>query len=104
MEKGGDALSWINPQAFANRALEMSVAAFDEVASHRGPVFFDRSFVDAVSFIEHLTGTFSPDLARLTPNRRYAQTIFLVPPWFEIFATNNERQGDYDGAVAEYER
>lgn len=104
LEKGGDALPWINPRAFAERALEMSVAAFDEVASHHGPTFFDRSFIDAISFVEHLEGSLPDELAQLVQDRRYSQKVFLVPPWPEIFVTDDERQGGYDAAVAEYER
>lgn len=104
LEKGGDALPWINPQAFADRAIEMSVGAFDEVASHHAPVFFDRSFIDAVSFVVHLTGALSPDLTQLVQKRRYAPTVFLVPPWPEIFVTDAERKTSYEDAVAEYER
>lgn len=104
LETGGDALPWINPQAFVDRAIEMSVAAFDEVASHRGPVFFDRSFIDAVSFAVHQTGELSSDFTQLVHQRRYAPTVFLVPPWPEIFANDAERQTSYEDAVAEYER
>jgi len=104
LEKGGDALPWTNPQAFADRAIEMSVAAFDEVASHHAPVFFDRSFIDAVSFITHRMGKLSPDLTQLVQQKRYAPTVFLVPPWPEIFVTDAERKTSYEDAVAEYER
>ncbi|MBL4863601.1 MAG: AAA family ATPase [Rhodobiaceae bacterium] len=104
LEKGGDALPWINPQAFADRAIEMSVGAFDEVASHRGSVFFDRSFIDAVSSVVHQTGALSPDHTQLVHQRRYAPMVFLVPPWPEIFVTDAERQTGYEEAVAEYER
>jgi len=104
LEKGGEALPWINPQAFVDRAVEMSVAAFDEVASHRGPVFFDRSFIDAVSFAVHQTGELSPEFTQLVHRRRYAPTVFLVPPWPEIFTKDAERQTGYEDAVAEYER
>lgn len=35
---------------------------------------------------------------------RYHQTVFLTPPWPEIYVTDKERQHDLAAAVAEYDR
>ncbi len=103
-EKGGDELPWVHPEAFAEKAIEMSVTAFDEASKLKGPVFYDRSFVDATSYIAHLKGELTPGHEHLLNTRRYALTVFLVPPWPEIFKNDEERQVSFASAVGEYER
>ncbi len=82
----------------------MSVATFDDAASANGPVFFDRSFIDAISFVSHVNGHLRPEHQSLIDTRRYADQVFLTPPWPEIFQNDAERQTSFDGAVEEYER
>ncbi len=100
---GGTALPWVDPEAFATKAIEMSVAAFDAAESAHGPVFYDRSFIDAISYVSHLRGELSPENRRLIDTRRYADQVFLTPPWPEIFKNDSERQTSFDSAAAEYE-
>ncbi len=101
---GGDALPWVDPVAFAEKAIEKSVAAFDEAADTTGPCFFDRSFIDAISYLAHFEGRVRPEHERLLHERRYASTVFLVPPWREIFQNDAERQTSFEKAVEEYKR
>lgn len=101
---GGDALPWINPQGFADRAIKMSLDAFDAASQHDGPVFFDRSFIDAISYMTHINGALSPEHEELAREKRYEGTVFLVPPWPEIFVNDEERKLGFDVAVEEYER
>jgi len=103
-KKGGDALPWVNPEAFATRAIKMSIASFDVVVQHEGATFLDRSLVDAISFLKHLSGAISQEHAGLLREKRYAKTVFLTPPWPEIFEYDAERQIGFDAAVEEYER
>jgi len=102
--RGEKALPWVNPAAFAAKAIKMSVLAFDDAASASGPVFYDRSFIDAISYVSHLKGELSPEHRHLIDRKRYAGNVFLTPPWPEIFQNDAERQTSFDNAVEEYER
>lgn len=101
---GGNALPWVDPEAFAAKAIEMSAAAFDAAAEMSGPVFYDRSFIDAISYASHPNGDVSPEHRHLIETKRYAEQVFLTPPWQEIFKNDAERQTSFDRAVEEYER
>jgi predicted ATPase len=101
---GGSALPWVDPEAFALKAIEISVGAFDQAALLDGPVFYDRSFIDAISFVSYISGHLRPDHQSLIDTRRYAGLVFLTPPWPEIFQNDAERQTSFDKAVEEYER
>ncbi|MEQ9144625.1 MAG: AAA family ATPase [Parvibaculaceae bacterium] len=104
LANGEDTLPWENPEAFATRAIELSVAAFDAAAGEEGLVFYDRSFIDAVSYLEHSCGHVDAMHQALIEERRFERTVFLAPPWAEIFVNDAERQGAFDQAVKEFHR
>ncbi|WP_196260670.1 AAA family ATPase [Pelagibacterium limicola] len=103
LQGSGAALPWVNAEAFAHRAVEMALAdragVTDEAAQW---VFFDRSLIDAAAALEHVTG--GPVLSDIGRTHRYHRTVFLTPPWPELFATDRERRHGFESAVEEYER
>jgi len=98
----GAALPWVDMAAFARRAIEMAMADHRAASEHLGWTFFDRGLIDAAAALQHLTG--EPVLATLSVAYRYHQTVFLTPPWPEIYITDPERRHGFDEAVAEYDR
>ena len=98
LRAGTSALPWIDMTAFARRVMEVSDA--DLRSATAGLVFFDRGLVDAAAALAHATGEpMSPDLAG-----RFDATVFLAPPWPDIYVTDAERRHGFDEAVAKYER
>lgn len=98
----GRALPWIDMAAFARRAVAMALEDRMRAKAHAGPVFFDRGLIDAAVALESAGGG-SPDRAMVDANR-YCRTVFLTPPWPEIYVSDPERRHGFDAAVAEYER
>ncbi len=99
--RGGEALPWRDMEAFLRRALALAIEDFEAAGTLPGPVFFDRGIIDALSGLQHLTGGAPEDAAR---RYRYAETVFLAPPWPEIYETDSARKHGLDEAVAEYDR
>src|SRR5215470_15972169 len=98
----GTALPWVDPLAFARRAVALALADRAEARRLRGWVFFDRGLIDASVALQHWSG--EPALARVRRSHRYHQRVFLAPPWPEIYVTDRERHHGFDAAVAEYQR
>jgi predicted ATPase len=99
---GGRALPWIDPVAFARRAIEVSLAD-RAIADASAPwVFFDRGLIDAAAALEHLTGESVVESLGLA--YRYNKRVFLSPPWPEIYTLDHERRHGLIEAVAEYNR
>lgn len=100
---GGDGLPWVNPLRFRDLIFEKSVAAFHAHESLKGPVIFDRSFIEAVACSFGLG--VEPPAAHLkaTQKLRFNHTVFVTPPWEEIFTNDKERQTTFERACAEYE-
>jgi predicted ATPase len=102
LQAGDGALPWLDPEAFARRAVETALADRAAAAGRPGWVFFDRGLVDAAAALQAATG--EPALERLGRARRYHPTVFLAPPWPEIYVEDPERRHGFDAAVAEHRR
>ena len=97
----GAALPWVDPIAFARRAIAMALA--DRAAAPaEGWVFFDRGLIDAAVALRHLTG--DAVVEALGRAHRYNTRVFLAPPWPEIHVVDAARRHGLDEAVAEYDR
>ena len=91
------ALPWVDPAAFARRAIAMSVA---DHAAARGLTFFDRGVVDAAVALKATTGE---SAAALVARYRYDR-VFLAPPWPDIYAMDDDRRHSLAKALADYGR
>ena len=102
LARGGSALPWRDLAAFLRGAFALARADWDAAAHLSGPVFFDRGLIDAASALADIAG----DGQFLTACRARPchKTIFLAPPWPEIYATDPGRHHGLDDAIAEYER
>jgi predicted ATPase len=102
LKSDGSALPLADGAAFARRALALALSDLRSATALDGWVFFDRSWIDAASALEHLTG--EPVLTRLARVHRYHRRVFLTPPWPEIYVTDAERHHDFAMAAREYWR
>jgi predicted ATPase len=75
---GGTSLPWLNMEAFARRAIEVSLANLGMASINEGWVFFDRGLVDAAAALEHATS--EPTIARLCKEYRYHVNVFSYRP------------------------
>jgi predicted ATPase len=100
--RGGTALPWVDAEAFIRRAIEMALEDRRRAEAMHGWVFFDRGLFDAISALTDMTG--EPVLRQLGQKHRYHGTVFLTPPWPEIYETDPERKHGLAQAAAEYVR
>ncbi|WP_354678541.1 AAA family ATPase [Cupriavidus plantarum] len=103
MRINGAALPWVDMVAFLHR---VSTLARDDLRSanmSKQWLFLDRGLVDAASALQHFTGV--PVLDALADEvQHYHPLVFLVPPWPEIYARDQERRHGLTEATAEYLR
>lgn len=98
---GGTDLPFANMAGFARKALGVALGDRTAYACSTGLVFFDRGIVDAAVALRAATGAPLDPRAR---SERYASTVFLTPPWPEIYVADPERLHGFEDAVAEYDR
>lgn len=103
MHLGGDALPWRDAARFVDLAASRTMHLFNATVPSARPVFFDRSLVDLVSFLD-MKGIAVPlHLRRAIDLYRYAPDVFVVPPWPEIYVSDAERPKPFEEACREYE-
>nr|WP_255355327.1 MULTISPECIES: AAA family ATPase [unclassified Phenylobacterium] len=96
---GGDAVPWLDNDAFVARCVERDIAIFDALACETGRVFFDRGIIDSYGANGALP---SPRVVEAVRTRRYNPRVFVFPPWREIYATDAERRQDWVEAEATF--
>jgi predicted ATPase len=98
----GAALPWVDMEAFAHRAIAVARSDLVKAESEPGLVFFDRSLIDAAVALQSATGV--PLRETVGEKMHYAKTVFLAPPWTEIFAQDEDRRHGLNAAIEEFER
>lgn len=100
---GGNALPWADRQAFAELMLSWELRSWHEAQSCEEQVIFDRGVPDVTGYLE-LCGLPVPSQARKAADLfRYNATVFIAPPWPEIFAQDAERRQSLAEAEATHE-
>ena len=100
---GGDALPTGNVAQFLELTVSREIYNLISAARGAGIAFFDRGIVDQISGLEHRNLPIPDHLAAAAARFRYRETVFMVPPWPELFATDNERRHSFEYAAASYE-
>ena len=98
----GAALPWVNLEAFARRAIALSLADRARVAGSGRWVFFDRGLIDAAAALDHAAGV--PIAETLCGHPQFHPKVFLTPPWPEIYRTDGERRHALAEGIDEYDR
>jgi len=103
MHLGGDALPWTDAAKFVELAASRTLHVFNTTEPGARPVFFDRSLVDLASYLRLKKHPVPAYLRRAIERYRYAETVFVTPPWREIYVDEAERSKSFDEACREYE-
>lgn len=99
---GGDGLPWKNPTKFAELCVSRAMYFYNLAIGLDQPVFFDRSVIDNISGIERLGLAMPVYFPQALVQYRYANRVFMVPPWREIFVQDAERQHSFADAEQEF--
>jgi predicted ATPase len=92
-------LPWHNAALFNATCMQMAIV------DHRlatGLTFFDRSLLDAACAFAR-RGVLPADVALAIQTCRYHPTVYLTPPWPEIYQQDVTRRHGFAEAVAEYD-
>ncbi|MDH6232512.1 putative ATPase [Mesorhizobium soli] len=103
MAISGPALPWKDPALFGELMLVWEMRSHEAARDETGPVFFDRGVPDVIGYLR-LTGLpVPPHAEEAAKSFRYNRTVFILPPWPEIFRQDSERRQDLAEAERTYE-
>ena len=103
----GDALPWKDKQRYQEMMFERSLDSFQYAAkkvARQAPLFFDRGFLDAICYAQLIQSEISEQMENYADNWRYNKSVFILPPWREIYETDNERKQDWNEVVLTFEK
>lgn len=96
-ETEGDILPWKNPRLFQQTILNKRKAFFESVPDET-IAFADRAIPDQLAFARY-RGFGTPDvLWEAAKNYRYSETVFITPPWPEIYQNDTIRTESFSEA------
>lgn len=77
---------------YAELMLDRDMQAHDGMRYETGPVFFDRGVPELIGYLEMMGHAVPAHFERAAALFRYNPTVFLAPPWPDIYAHDAERK------------
>jgi predicted ATPase len=100
---GGRALPWADRLLFAELMLSWDIRSYRLAEEHQATVFFDRGIPDVLGYLSLSDIPVPGHMNKAAALFPYNRTVFIAPPWKEIFHQDRERKQDFDEAVRTYE-
>jgi predicted ATPase len=98
--KGSNCLPWIDLSCFAGQAFGRMVDAW-HAAAEEDLTFFDRGIPDIIAYLR-IAGLPVAEKMQQALQYPYAGTIFLLPPWEQIYVRDPARWQTFEEAATIY--
>lgn len=97
-KKGIDQLFLSDPVLFSQHLLEGRLKQHQEVGHFKKTIlFYDRGLPDITAYMD-FTNVSYPESFHITCNKHRYDTVFILPPWKDIYTQDNERYETYEEA------
>lgn len=102
-KKGIDQLFLKDPILFSDLLLSGRKEQFEKaIGLEAATVFFDRGIPDVFAYMNYLTISYPPIFLEMSEKFRYDR-VFMMPPWKEIYETDNERYESFEACLEIHE-
>ena len=91
-----------SPLEFAEQVLRRDVELYEQNPG-QALTFFDRGVPDALAMVADSAPERRAELVALAADYPYHPVVFVLPPWEEIYITDDERDHTFAHAVRVYE-
>ncbi len=92
-----------DPMLFSKMLLEGRIQQFKKADKlDVDVVFFDRGIPDVFAYMNYLGVSYPDIFVEKSKENKYYNTVFLMPPWKEIYITDNERYESFEQSLAIY--
>lgn len=101
-EKGIEQLFITNPLLFSEMLLEGRTNQYQNATtSNTELIFFDRGIPDVFAYMDFMGSTYPPIFKDRSKEHEYS-SVFLMPPWKDIYTSDNERYESYEESLEIY--
>ncbi|ETN96300.1 AAA family ATPase [Zhouia amylolytica] len=98
-KQGIDQLFLKDPLLFSKKLLEGRISQFNQATNHpENRVFLDRGIPDVVAYLDYANQDYPAYFSEACAEHCYDQ-VFLLPPWEEIYISDNERYENFEQAI-----
>ncbi|EJL68399.1 AAA family ATPase [Chryseobacterium populi] len=99
VRNNGEGLPWKNRELYTSLMINAAVESFKSFFSTTDTVFFDRGILDSFCYADMMSLKISDEMKDIAQNLRYNQKVFILPPWPEIYTTDDERKQTWEEAL-----
>lgn len=86
-----------NRSLFTELLLSRAMCRYEQYLLHVGPVVFDRGIADNIAYAEFFNLK-THHFLKAARVYKYNPTVFWLPPWREIYMTDEERKMSFESA------
>ena len=98
-KNGIDQLFLTDPMLFSKKLLSHRLQQFlDAQTSEKEYLFYDRGMPDVTAYMDFIGSDYSIEFEQPCYDNRY-DSIFLLPPWKEIYTQDSERYETFEQAL-----
>ncbi len=98
-KEGIDQLFLEKPLLFSEMLLEGRLKQYHQAKDFESDhIFIDRGLPDVVAYMDYFDTNYPRVFHETCENHRY-ELIFILPPWREIYTSDNERYESYEEAL-----
>ena len=98
----GDALPWADRERYTRLMLQRSIQSYRHHARITHITFADRGIPDTLAYARLIQQPGQQPIRDASHRFRYADRVFIAPPWREIYEIDSERKQDFDEAQRTY--
>jgi len=91
-----DILPWKNMKLFQKEITERRLGFYRSVGEKSDFVFSDRGLPDQIAFTRYHGNTPSLELTELVNKCPYYKTVFITPPWKDIYVNDEIRKETFE--------
>jgi len=101
-KNGIDQMFLKKPLLFSQLLLEGRVQQYKDANNKKSSiVFFDRGIPDVHGYMNYLGVDYPNQYKKMSEQYKYTQ-VFMMPPWQQIYKSDNERYESYEQSLAIY--
>lgn len=92
------------PAEFARQIFEIDHQNYLENIEYTDILLFDRSFLDSAWMLKEADDAYFKKIKHVLNVHRYNKTVFIAPPWEEIYQNDTERDQTFSEAQRVYKK
>lgn len=93
-----------SPREFAIEMFDRDLRNFLDNQEQSKVTFFDRSFLDSAALVHESDIEYFRRIKKVIGTHRFNSKVFIVPPWKEIYSTDDERDQTFEEALMVYDK